>query len=96
MSSVSRMTCKECAWALQKMIKHQEKMHKQDFYEMTPDGEKLLGKINPDNDLTYQTLLVALECVERALKTQKTIRALAFLLIGILLGRLTIFLIGLL
>lgn len=90
------MTYKECAWALRKMIKHQEKMHKQDFYEMTPDGEKPLGKINPDNDLTYQTLLVALKCVERALKIKKTIRTLAFFLLGVLLGRLTIFLIGLL
>jgi hypothetical protein len=51
------------------MIKHQEKMHQQDFYEKTADGEKLLGKINPDNDMVYQTLLVALECVERSAET---------------------------
>lgn len=63
------MTYKECAWSLRKMIKHQEKMHQQDFYEKTADGEKLLGKINPDNDMVYQTLLVALECVERSAET---------------------------
>ena len=59
------MTYKECAWSLRKIIEHREKMHEKDFYEIAPDGDKLLGKINPENDLIYQTLLVALEGVER-------------------------------
>lgn len=60
------MNYKECACSLRKILEHREKMYHQDFYEMTPDGEKLLGKINPENDMIYQTLLVALECVERS------------------------------
>lgn len=64
------MTKEECVWSLRKLIEHQEKMHQQDFYEKTPDGDKLLGKINPDNDMTYQTLLAALACVERSNELQ--------------------------
>lgn len=63
------MTYKECAQSLRKMIQHREKMHQEDFYEMTPEGEKLAGKINPDADLAYQVMLVALECVERVVET---------------------------
>ena len=63
------MTYKECAQSLRKMIQHREKMHQEDFYEMTPEGKKLAGKINPDADLAYQVMLVALECVERVVET---------------------------
>ena len=39
------MTYKECAQSLRKMIQHREKMHQEDFYEMTPEGEKLAGAL---------------------------------------------------
>lgn len=69
MSTVLRMTYEGCAQELRVMIGHRERMHQQGFYEMTPDGGKFVGKVNPDNDLAYQTMLVALECVERSLTT---------------------------
>lgn len=62
------MTYKECSLNLRKLIKHREKMHQEDFYETTPDGTRLAGKINPDADLAYQVMLVALECVDRLLE----------------------------
>ena len=77
------------------MIGHHERMHKQGFYEMTPEGGKFAGKINPESDLAYQTLLVALKCVERALTAKKIVRYLAFFFVGHLLARLTSFLIRL-
>ena len=62
------MTYKECSLNLRKLIKHRERMHQVGVYEMTPEGAKLAGKINPDADLEYQVMLVALECVDRLLE----------------------------
>jgi hypothetical protein len=59
------MTYKECAYILRATIRDRERMHKLETIFVGPNGEEVgKGYINPEADILYQAMKLALYCVE--------------------------------
>ena len=62
------MTAKECSAILHDAIRHREKMYTEPCTFIGPDGKKVHGTINANNDILYHAMKFALSCVEEKIE----------------------------
>lgn len=63
------MTLEECAEILRSTIRHREHMHQKEVMLIGSNDEEIAtGKINPEADILYQAMKVALPCVEEKIQ----------------------------